>query len=150
MANNGKVMTPHVMREVRNDQDDVVDRFDPSVWTTAMEPDTAELLRQAMISVVTDGTARALDDDVENNIVVGGKTGTAQIGTSDSSHAWIIGFAGPEGEPPSVAVAVIVEAQEGVSEQTGGRVAAPIGAAVLAQALTAPTQAGATATNSSQ
>jgi len=147
VANDGKIMTPHVMREVRDDQDDVVDRFDPSVWTTAMEPDTAELLRQAMISVVTDGTARALDDDVEDNIVVGGKTGTAQIGSSDSSHAWIIGFAGPEGEPPSVAVAVIVEAQEGVSEQTGGRVAAPIGAAVLGQALTAPTQAGATASN---
>jgi peptidoglycan glycosyltransferase len=36
-----------------------------------------------------------------------------------------------------VAVAVIVEAQEGASEQTGGRVAAPIGQAVLAAALQA-------------
>src|SRR5262245_63707407 len=91
VSNGGKIMTPHVMREVRDDQDDVVDRFDPSVWTTAMDPATAELLRQAMISVVTDGTASRLDDQVEDNIVVGGKTGTAQIGSSDSSHAWIIG-----------------------------------------------------------
>jgi len=37
-----------------------------------------------------------------------------------------------------VAVAVIVEGQEGSSEATGGRVAAPIAAAVMKQALTAP------------
>ncbi|HEY7072513.1 MAG TPA: penicillin-binding protein 2 [Acidimicrobiales bacterium] len=138
VANGGQIMTPHVMREIRDDQGDVVDRFDPEVWTTAMTADTAGLLKNAMIGVVTDGTASHLDDGLPGNIVVGGKTGTAQIGNSDSSHAWIIGFAGPEGEVPSVAVAVIVEAQDGVSEQTGGRVAAPIGAAVLKQALTAP------------
>jgi len=34
-----------------------------------------------------------------------------------------------------VAVAVIVEAQEGASEQTGGRVAAPIAQQVMAAAL---------------
>jgi len=69
---------------------------------------------------------------------VGGKTGTAQIGSSDTSHAWIIGFAGPPGEAPSVAVAVIVEGQPGVSEQTGGTVAAPIASAVMRQALEQP------------
>ena len=61
--------------------------------------------------------------------MVGGKTGTAQLGTDPpQSHAWIIGFAGPPGETPHVAVAVIVEAQPGASEQTGGQVAAPIAA----------------------
>jgi peptidoglycan glycosyltransferase len=38
-------------------------------------------------------------------------------------------------------VAVLVEAQPGVSEQTGGRVAAPIAAQVLRQALTSPARA---------
>jgi hypothetical protein len=37
-----------------------------------------------------------------------------------------------------VAVAVIVEGQEGASEQTGGRVAAPIAAEVMRQALEQP------------
>ena len=39
------------------------------------------------------------------------------------------------GEPAEVAVAVIVEAQEGVSEQTGGRVAAPIARRMMQTAL---------------
>ncbi len=138
VANGGEVMTPHVVREVRDDQGEVVDTIpDDDVWTRAMDSGTADLLREGMIAVVQDGTASRLDNGLEG-FQVGGKTGTAQIGSSDSSHAWIIGFAGPPGEAPSVAVAVIVEAQPGVSEQTGGRVAAPIAAAVMRQALEQP------------
>jgi peptidoglycan glycosyltransferase len=138
VANGGETMTPHVVREVRDDQGEVVDRIpDDDVWTQAMDGRTADLLRQGMIAVVQDGTASRLDNGLEG-FEVGGKTGTAQIGSSDSSHAWIIGFAGPPGEAPSVAVAVIVEAQPGVSEQTGGRVAAPLAAAVMRQALEQP------------
>lgn len=138
VANGGEIMTPHVVREVRDDQGQVVDTTPTDeVWTRAMSGDTAALLREAMISVVTDGTADRLDDGLAG-YEVGGKTGTAQLGTEPSSHAWIIGFAGPPGESPSVAVAVIVEAQPGASEQTGGRVAAPIAAAVMRQALEQP------------
>ena len=79
--------------------------------------------------VATEGTARNL---LVEGLDVGGKTGTAQLGTDPpNSHAWIVGFAGLPGEAPSVAFAVIVEAQEGASEQTGGRVAAPIAQAVI-------------------
>jgi penicillin-binding protein A len=138
VANGGEIMTPHVVREVRDDQGEVVDTIaTDDVWTRAMSDGTAQLLRRGMISVVEDGTASRLDEGLEG-FEVGGKTGTAQIGSSDSSHAWIIGFAGPPGEAPRVAVAVIVEAQPGVSEQTGGTVAAPIAAAVMRQALEQP------------
>jgi peptidoglycan glycosyltransferase len=138
VANDGEVMAPHVVREVRDDQEEVVDTIDPETWTQAMASDTANLLRDGMISVVTDGTADRLDDGLEN-YVVGGKTGTAQLGGAEPrSHAWIIGFAGPAGETPHVAVAVIVEGQPGASEQTGGRVAAPIAAEVMRQALEQP------------
>ena len=142
VANDGQVMEPHVMREIRDDQGEQVDEFDPGVFTRPMSAETAQLLRDAMVSVVTDGSASRLDDGLDG-FVVGGKTGTAQLGTDPpKSHAWIIGFAGPPGETPHVAVAVIVEGQEGASEQTGGRVAAPIAAAVMQQALAPPDRAG--------
>jgi peptidoglycan glycosyltransferase len=138
VANGGQIMTPHVMREIRDDQGDKVETYDPEVWTTPMSPTTASLLHDAMLSVVSDGTATRLDDELDG-FEVGGKTGTAQIGSNPPrSDAWIIGFAGPPGEPPQVAVAVIVEGQQGNSEQTGGRVAAPIGSAVMRAALAAP------------
>src|SRR5690606_23213871 len=130
-----RVLPPHAIREGRHDQGATVETYAPAVWATPMSPGTAQILREALISVVEDGTASRLDDGPEG-FVVGGKTGTAQLGTDPpSSHAWIIGFAGPEGETPHVAVAVIVEGQPGASEQTGGQVAAPIAAAVMRQVL---------------
>ena len=135
VANDGVIMEPHVMREVRDDQGDKVAEFDEDAFSQPMTPETAGTLRAAMESVVTDGTASRLEDGLDG-FVVGGKTGTAQLGIEPpQSHAWIIGFAGPPGETPHVAVAVIVEAQPGASEQTGGQVAAPIAASVMQAAL---------------
>ena len=141
VANEGNIVGPHVMREVLDDQGNRVEEYDPEVIAQPMSTQTADTLYDAMVSVVTDGSADRLDEGLDE-FVVGGKTGTAQLGTDPPrSHAWIIGFAGPEGEVPHVAVAVIVEGQEGASEQTGGRVAAPIAAAVMQQALAPPDQA---------
>ena len=86
-----------------------------------------------MIGVVENGTASILQLP---GAEVGGKTGTAQLGTEPAtSHAWMIAFAGPPGEDPSVAVAVIVANLDGASSQTGGRVAGPIARDVLAASL---------------
>ncbi len=133
VANNGVVMQPHVMKRIITKQGDVLAVAKPEPWRTAMSAATAAVLREAMVGVVEGGTATRM---AVAGAVVGGKTGTAELGTQPpSSHAWVIGFAGRPGEAPSVAVAVLVEAQPGADEQTGGRVAAPIAQAVLEAAL---------------
>ena len=129
IAHGGEVMTPHVMADVRDRSGEVVRRFHPEVWQRAVSPEIATTMRDAMVEVARSGTARALQVP---GVTTAGKTGTAQLGNG-TSHAWIIGFA--PAEAPRVAIAVIVEAQPGASEQTGGRVAAPIGRAVLEAAL---------------
>ena len=131
IANGGQVVTPHVMGEIRGQDGQVVRRWEPSPWTRATSPQVAATVRDAMVEVVEQGTATRL---AVPGVATAGKTGTAQLGNG-LSHAWIIGFA--PAEAPRVAVAVIVEAQPGASEQTGGRVAAPIAQAVLSAALQA-------------
>ena len=79
VANDGKVAKPYVVQEVRDDQDQVVDEADPEEWRSAISSPTAETMREAMVSVVADGSAVRLDDGLEG-FVVGGKTGTAQLG----------------------------------------------------------------------
>lgn len=136
VANAGQIMEPRVVREIRDADGSLVERFDPQEWRRAMSPANAVALRQAMVGVVTGGTARAM---AIPGMEVGGKTGTARVAQgSNRSHAWIIGFAGPPGETPHVAVAVVVLAQEDVGEQTGGRVAAPIARTVMETALAPP------------
>jgi peptidoglycan glycosyltransferase len=132
VANDGVMMTPHVMAEVRDEDGEVVSRYEPQTWQEPLSAGAAATMQEAMIGVVEDGTASRLAID---GLVVGGKTGTASLEPRPGSHAWIAGFAGPPGGEATVAVAVIVESQEGASEATGGRVAAPIARAVIERIL---------------
>ena len=133
VANAGTIMKPHVMAEVRDAQGEVLQRATPTAWLRPLSAMNAAILRQDMIGVVTSGTATAI---AIPGFEVGGKTGTAQLGTDPpTSHTWMIGFAGPPGSPATVAVAVVVLNQSGSSEATGGRIAGPIARAVLEAAL---------------
>jgi peptidoglycan glycosyltransferase len=131
IGNGGSIMAPHVMQEVRDEDGDVLDRYEPEEWKRAVDPAVAGQVRDMMIDVVNRGTARAA---AIPGVQVAAKTGTAQLGTTPpSSHAWMIAFA--PAEAPRVAVAVLVQGQPGVSEVTGGRVAGPIVNRVLRAAL---------------
>jgi len=133
IANRGAVMTPHVMSQVVDAAGDVVERYEAKVWKQATTPEVADLVGQAMIGVAEGGTATSIRVP---GVRIGAKTGTAQLtGVTPRSHAWVIAFAGPPEGPPEVAVAVIVEGQPGNSEQTGGRVAAPIAREVIKSVL---------------
>ena len=129
VANGGVVMEPQVMAEIRDPQGRLIRTADDSSWQRAMSPESAALLRDMMIGVVASGSGTRA---AVPGVTVAGKTGTAQT-TGDNAHAWMIAFA--PAEAPTVAVAVVVESQEGVTEATGGRVAAPIAQAVLSAAL---------------
>lgn len=140
VANDGVMMEPHVLAELRDQNGGLVESFDPDVWRPALSSTDASALRTAMVDVVANGTATVLAID---GFEVGGKTGTAQVDAAqpEDTHAWIIGFAGPEGGEPTVAVAVILESVPGAGQITGGVDAAPVARTVLVAALDA--QAGA-------
>lgn len=136
VANDGVLMAPHVLDRVTDEEGRVVREAEPEVWQTPLSPSSAQTIQGDMVGVVQNGSGTAARIP---GFVVGGKTGTAQLGTDPpSSHAWFISFAGPPDGPAEVAVAVIVEAQPGVSEVTGGRVAAPIARAVMETVLNLP------------
>jgi peptidoglycan glycosyltransferase len=133
IANGGEIKEPHVGKEIRDANDNLVRRIDPDgkEWKTATNPSTAAALSQMMQGVVERGTGTAAQLP---GIKVAGKTGTAQHAGGGSPHAWFIGFA--PADNPQYAVAVLVEqGGNSGSEATGGRVAAPIAARMLRVAL---------------
>ncbi|MDH3708082.1 MAG: penicillin-binding transpeptidase domain-containing protein, partial [Acidimicrobiia bacterium] len=136
VAHEGLIETPHVVGEIRDRDAQLIGGGPVGLWRQAMSPSTAADMRAAMLAVVESGTATAL---AVPGFEVGGKTGTAQLGRDiDETHAWIVGFGGPPGEEPTVAVAVIIEADPAIGQQTGGTVAAPVAQQVLAAALAPP------------
>jgi penicillin-binding protein A len=118
VANNGTLMQPHVVKEVRSSSGKVVVRVRPRKMSQAMKPETAAALTDMMVKVVQGGTGTHAQID---GITVAGKTGTAETGRDRVYTAWFIFFA--PAENPKVAGAVVVENQ---LNGFGGTVSAPI------------------------
>jgi peptidoglycan glycosyltransferase len=136
IANDGTMMQPRLVTEIRDPQGRVIREFPAEPYGQPISRDTADAMRTMMASVVASGTGTAAQVP---GFVVAGKTGTAQHGGPDSDpHAWFVCFApaGPD-EVPTIAVAVIVlDGGDLGSEATGGQVAAPIAKQVLEAYLT--------------
>jgi penicillin-binding protein A len=127
IANDGEVMRPYVVEEVRAPNASVLDRTEPQVLSKAISPTTADELTKIMVATVDDGTAYpAAIPGVE----VAGKTGTAQSTPDRPPYAWFVSFA--PADNPEVAVAVLVEASETAREEiAGGLLGGPIAKSVM-------------------
>ena len=122
IANRGTLVATRLVAEVRDARGAVLTKTRSNVLREAIDPDTAAILTQMMIEVVKSGTGKAA---AISGIEVAGKTGTAQTGVQGTrSFAWFVGFAPAVG--PRIAVAILVEGDEDSSNETGGRIAAPI------------------------
>lgn len=127
VANDGKVMAPHLLDVVRDDQGDVVKRYDAHVWRQPIKSSSAATMRDAMRAVVNNGTAAGVFNLPGYD--VGAKTGTAEIGgggtgVPPSNNGWMIAWAGPQGQTPTVAVAVVIPNEAGFGNATTGAVVA--------------------------
>ena len=129
VANGGKLVTPHLMKAVGGHPVDY-----PAPKELGFRPEVIAAVRDAMISVVSEGTGiRAKLEGIQ----VAGKTGSAQVVTHArletnkhareyQPHGWFVCFA--PAENPKVAMVVMVEHGTG-----GGISAAPVAGQILSR-----------------
>ena len=140
IADNGIIMTPHLLNQVIDDEGSVVETYQPHPWRRATSAGTALSVRNLMLGVTENpaGTAYGLFPSYEFPPVAA-KTGTAQIlANGCGTYNWLIATApaGP-GQTPTVAVAAIVPVPPGSAcvDVTGAMEAGPVVSAVLHEAL---------------
>lgn len=122
LANDGKVVEPHVLSEVLDRQGKPVLRHEPVVThDSKLSLGQLEIMRTSLVGVTEQGTAKGAFQSFP--VQVAGKTGTAQVSKKDD-YAWFAAFA--PADEPKYAVAVLVE-QGG----HGGSVAAPAAREIL-------------------
>jgi len=83
-ANQGVLVEPHLVSEVRNRDGVLVTTITPAV-RDAMRPEVAHLMNQVLAGVIADGTGRAA---AALELDLAGKTGT----TDEYTDAWFIGY----------------------------------------------------------
>ncbi len=131
IGNGGILMRPYVVDRIVTPNGKTRVRTKPEQIRRAVSPATARDVGEMMVSAVQAGTGTSAQI---GGLRIGGKTGTAETGVGGKNVTWFIAFAGPPGEKPRLAVAVVLENQS----LTGGATAAPIARQVM-QALLLPT-----------
>ncbi len=125
VGNNGKLMTPYLVQEVRGPDLAILQTTQPEQFATTMDPLNAVLMTEMLVNVVDNGTGSNAQIP---GVRVAGKTGTAQTGNDNPAVAWFVAFA--PAQSPEVAVAVVVE-DAGAPEVSGNQLAAPIAKKVI-------------------
>ncbi|MGB9791157.1 MAG: peptidoglycan D,D-transpeptidase FtsI family protein [Thermacetogeniaceae bacterium] len=124
IGNDGVMMKPYLVSEIRGQDGSVLWRARPTVLRIAVSPEIAAKVREAMVEVVKNGTGTAA---AIPGMDVAGKTGSAE-NPAGEPHAWFVALA--PAQDPQVAVSVIIE-----HGGQGGRVAAPIARELIKIAL---------------
>jgi len=122
VADDGKLMVPHLVASVIAPDGRTVTTIAPRLYHQVMSAKTAQEINLMMRTVVDEGTGTPAQ--LGNGIQFAGKTGTASVGPTGlgETQPWFIGFA--PANDPKVAVAVDLERSD--SGLSGGQVAAPI------------------------
>ena len=126
IANGGQLLTPHVVKEVRDSHGNVLKTIDRQLRDTVqVEDGYLKVVRDAMRQSVTQGVAK---NAAVNGVAIAGKTGTAEFGPDlgdgkHATHGWFVGFA-PYDDPQ---IAVVVFVQRG----SGGSDASPAASKIL-------------------
>lgn len=138
LANGGALFVPQLVESVRDVHGAIVRAFSPKLRRQLpISKAHLDMVVEGLVGVVNNKKGTAYDARGETEIVVAGKTGTAQVTRKSSAadadgaqrdvgkdDAWFAGFA--PADQPSIAMVAVVENAGG-----GGKYAAPIVVSVL-------------------
>ncbi len=125
LANGGKLMQPILVQRIYNDKGLLLKEFKPTVRGQVLSEETANLMKETLKGVITQGTGRRAQ--LDNGVVAFGKTGTSRKlidGKYDPKRhfASFMGFF--PADRPQFGVLVMLDDPAG--DVDGGGVAAPL------------------------
>ncbi len=125
LANGGKLMQPILVQRIYNDKGFLLKEFKPTQRGQVVSEETANLMKEALKGVITQGTGKRAQ--LDNGVEAFGKTGTSRKlidGQYDLKrhYASFMGFF--PADKPQYGVLVMLDDPAG--DTTGGDVAAPL------------------------
>lgn len=137
IANGGDLLEPHIVKEIRSADGDLLYKTEKRVVRHVIPREVARTVQQMLLGVVQGGTATKAD---LQTFAVAGKSGTArriQVGQGYGTGNYTASFVGLfPGDDPQYVVLVKLDSPQG-SHYAGGDIAAPVTSIVLRAALAA-------------
>ncbi|NLC69641.1 MAG: PASTA domain-containing protein [Clostridiaceae bacterium] len=123
IANGGYLMKPRIVKELRDSQGNIVEKFEPEIVRQVISQETSQTLREILEGVVSIGTGK---NAYVKGYRVAGKTGTSETVDSKTKGRYIASFSAfAPADNPVVNVLVILDHPSGYSHM-GGVIAAPV------------------------
>ena len=130
VANGGKLMKAQLVKELRDKEGNVIQKFEPQIVRRVISGETSAELREIMESVVSEGTGK---NAYVKGYRVAGKTGTADQGIN--TNVYVASFASfAPADDPEIALLVVLNDPKGDSHQ-GGAIASPVAGKILSEVL---------------
>ncbi|HPN96733.1 MAG TPA: penicillin-binding transpeptidase domain-containing protein, partial [Candidatus Moranbacteria bacterium] len=104
IANGGTLYTPRIVNRIKKINGEEISVSAKVIRKNFISSEAMKVVREGMRQTVTSGTAQTLKN---LPVEAAGKTGTAQFGTEDKTHAWFVSFAPYDN--PTIAMVVLVE-----------------------------------------
>lgn len=105
IANGGILYKSQLADKIVDTEKNILREFAPEkIRENFISKENIEIIRKAMRETVVSGSARSLGS---LPIQIAGKTGTAQFGKEDKTHAWFSGFAPYQN--PEIAFVILIE-----------------------------------------
>ena len=135
VVNGGKLLKPHIVKEVVDQNGIAVERAEPEVIRQIVSAETSEFICSSLESVVAGGTGKNAS---VKGYRIGGKTGTSEkidLQKEGEPEKYIASFLGVAPmESPRYAILIIIDEPSGAYVE-GSQVAAPVAGKVFGEIL---------------
>ncbi|MCX7747682.1 MAG: penicillin-binding transpeptidase domain-containing protein [Clostridia bacterium] len=123
IANGGKLYKPRIVKELKDNQGNIVKRIEPEVVRNVISKKTSDTLKDILEGVVSSETGTGKAAYVKGYRVAG-KTGTSEIKKVNKYHASFSAFAPVEN--PTICVLAVFYFMDKEQDHGGGAIAAPV------------------------
>jgi cell division protein FtsI (penicillin-binding protein 3) len=128
VANDGKMMRPYLVSSIKSNGVVVKEILPEVIEEQIGKPEVVKAARQCMEAVVTEGTAKAVFEEMP--FPVAGKTGTAHVAGGDVKYyhgVYQASFAGYfPADKPEYSCVVVIKTRPHAALHYGGQLAAPV------------------------
>lgn len=135
VANNGILMKPRIVKEMKNTDTGAVTTVDPVSVRQVISKETASTMLDMLETVVTDGTGKLAK---VKGYSISGKTGTSEPDPAKKDEGYTYSFLAisPSQNPEVVVLVTLYNPQKGSAKNgTGIPIAAPVASQILSEVL---------------
>jgi stage V sporulation protein D (sporulation-specific penicillin-binding protein) len=133
IANGGNLMKPRLVKEITDNQGNIIQKFEPEVVRKVISTQTSETLRGILEGVVSKGTG---ENAYISGYRIAGKTGTSETTETKTKGRYIASFTSfAPADNPVICVLVILDYPTGPFGYMGGVIAAPVAREILKDSL---------------